>query len=385
MKLRATLLPFVLLAALTACRQQRPTTAAPQDVPQNEPGVVSVPPDSPKLKRIRVQPVEVRQFVTDEVIVPGRVETNPNRISRVAVPVGGRIVKVYVRLGDAVTQNQPLLAVDSVEAGTAIAAWRQSQSQARTAASALGKADSDLTRLKELHAHKAAALKDVIAAQNDFTQAQSAVEQAKTANEEAVHRLALLGIDLNAPSAIVTVKSPIAGKVLDIAVVQGEFRNDTNAPLMTVADLSSVWIAGDVPESAIRLVQVGEPLEVSLSAYPDRKFRARVMRINDVVDPQSRTIKVHAEIENPAGALRPEMFGQIRHFHGSKPFPAVPASAVVQLQGRNVVWVTQSAGVFRQTPVVTGPRQNDIIAVTSGVNSGDRIVVDGATLLEPLK
>ena len=91
--------------------------------------------------------------------------------------------------------------------------------------------------------------------------------------------------------------------MLDLSVVPGEFRNDTNAPLMTIADLSTVWVTSQVPESYIRFVQVGERVEVSLVAYPGEVFDGRVARVADVVDPQTRTIKVHAELAEPARPL----------------------------------------------------------------------------------
>ena len=340
-----------------------------------------LPPDSPKLKRIHVDAVGVRPFPMEEIVAPGKVEANPNRISRITVPVAGRVSQVFVRLGASVEQGQPLFAVDSVDSGAAIASYRQAQAQARVAASALNKAQADLNRLTELYDHGATALKDLVAVRNDYTQAQAGVEQAHTAREEARHHLELLGLDPAAPTLLVTVRAPISGKVLDIAVVPGEFRNDTSAPLMTIADLSTVWISADVPESLIRVVDIREAIEVSLYAYPGEVFRGRVMRIADVVDPQTRTVKVQAEIANPNGRLRPEMFGQIRHSHGARSMPAVPAGAVAQLAGKAVVWVEESAGVFRPVEVEPGPRQGDWVAIASGVAAGDRVVTDGVMLI----
>ena len=94
-------------------------------------------------------------------------------------------------------------------------------------------------------------------------------------------------------------------KVMEIAVAPGEYRNDTSASLMTIADLSTVWMSASVPETRIRYIEVGEAVRAEFSAYPGEEFRARVMRIADTVDAQTRTIKVDAEIPNPTGRLRP--------------------------------------------------------------------------------
>lgn len=348
------------------------------DVP---PGRIVLPQNSPKLARIRVAAVRMEMFPSDEVVAPGRVEANPNRISRVLAPVPGRVHRVMVKLGDSVAEGQPLVAFDSPEASAALAAYRQGQAQLRQTQAAVAKAEKDLSRLRDLQEHRAAALKDVLAAENELVQAQAAGEQAQAGAEESRHRLALLGLEPGGASQEVIVRAPIPGKVLEIGVVPGEYRNDAGATLMTIADLRSVWIAAEVPESEIRHVRIGENLQVDFSAYPGETFRGRVMRIADVVDPQTRTVKVQAEMLNPSGKLRPEMFGQIRHDHGFSSHPALPAGAVVQRAGSNIVLLEESPGAFREIEVRVGPRKRELIAVLGGLKEGDRVVVDGPMLL----
>jgi cobalt-zinc-cadmium efflux system membrane fusion protein len=166
-----------------------------------------------------------------------------------------------------------------------------------------------------------------------------------------------------------------------MSVAAGEYRNDTNTPVMTIADLSSVWVSSDVPESAIRFIQVGERIDVELTAYPGEIFHGRVTRIADTVDPQTRTIKVRAEMENSKGKLRPEMYGTIRHTDSMKTLPVVPVGAVLQGDGKTSVWVETAPGRFRTVDVTTGERAGDMLPVTNGLKAGARIVVDGAMLL----
>jgi cobalt-zinc-cadmium efflux system membrane fusion protein len=173
----------------------------------------------------------------------------------------------------------------------------------------------------------------------------------------------------------------MSGKILEMSVAAGEYRNDTNAPIITVADLSTVWVASDVPESAIRFIQPGERIDVELAAYPTETFRGRVTRIADTVDPQTRTIKVRAEMVNPGGKLRPEMYGTIRHTESMRTMPVLPVGAVVQADGKGSVWVEQGPGRFRSVEVKTGERHGDMLPVLSGVQAGARVVTDGAMLL----
>jgi membrane fusion protein, heavy metal efflux system len=141
-------------------------------------------------------------------------------------------------------------------------------------------------------------------------------------------------------------------------------------------------MSADVPESRIRLIARGEQVEVRLAAYPDTIFRARVVRIADVVDPQTRTIRVMAELGNADGRLRPDMFGEIRHAANFRLTPVVPAGAVLQTHSGTAVWREKAPGVFEFVRVKSGRASNGRVPVFSGIEAGDRVVVDGATLLE---
>ncbi|HOL70693.1 MAG TPA: efflux RND transporter periplasmic adaptor subunit [Bryobacteraceae bacterium] len=374
-----TLCAFCL--ASTGCNRVEQPAAAFRAGTEREQGLIVIPAGSPQLAQIRVEPVVMGKFNLEEVVAPGKVEANPNRIARVLAPIAGRVRQVWVTLGDAVTEGQPLLSIESPEASALLAMHAQLQAELTQARSALKKASADLSRLRDLYEHRAVALKEVLEAENEETQAQAAVAQATARIEECVARLALLGLEPGQRDREVVVRAPISGKVMEIAVVPGEFRNDSGANLMTIADLRSVWIAADVPESSIRLVQRGEPIQCELAAYPGEVFHGRVMRIADAVDPGTRTVKVLAEIPNPTGRLKPEMFGRIRHSHGTQSAPAVRSSAILQRQGRNVVLREEAPGTFREVTVKTGPSEGGFTAVYEGLKEGDRVVVDGAVLL----
>jgi cobalt-zinc-cadmium efflux system membrane fusion protein len=380
---QALMLVTMLLAGCSRVQDSAPAAAADSSPAlTRDQNRIVVPADSPRLRQIRVAAVECKEIPLEEVTAPGKLEVNPNRISRVLMPVAGRIRQVLVRLGDSVAERQPVLTIDSPEAAAAMRAQTQAQAQLRQARAALAKAEKDLSRLRDLYEHRAAALKDVVSAENDLAQAQSAVEQAQAGLDEASRRLDVLGLQAGARSYEITASAPISGKVLEIAVAPGEYRNDTSASLMTIADLSTVWVTSNVPESSIRLIQTGERIEIELAAYPGEVFHGNVKRIADTVDPQTRTVKVQAELENRSGRLRPEMFGKIRHSHGSQTLPVVPASAVVQGEGGAAVFVERRAGEFERVRVRIGEIRGGLIPALSGLKAGDRVVVDGAILLK---
>jgi membrane fusion protein, heavy metal efflux system len=365
-----------------------PAAAEPSDA-MGGTNVVAVPPDSPQFKQLRVEAVRRRDMVTDEVVAPGRIAVNPNRVSRVLPPVQGRVLEVMAKLGDFVEQGQPLLSLDSPDADAAVSASLQAEAAERQARSALSKAETDYQRTKDLYEHKAAAEKDFLGAQNDVAQAKGNVETTRAASEQARRKLELLGLKPGEFRQPTLVRAPISGKVLEVNVTIGEYRgavashsDTTTAPLMTIADLSTVWMSSDVPEPAIRFVRVGEGVEISLVAFPGEVFRGRVARIADSLDPQTRTLKVHVELPNPKERFRPEMFGSIRHAGAARSVPAVPLAAIVQEYGRSVVFVERGPGRFERRMITTGPHSGDVVAVLSGLQADERVVVDGAILLK---
>ena len=344
-------------------------------------GRIEIPADSPRLRLIQVAEVKFAAMPTDEFTAPGKVEINPNQVSKVILPVAGRIAEVMVRFGDAVRKNDPVLTVESPEADAAAAAALQAEAQVTDASASLHKAQQDFERVAELFKGDAIAKKELVAAQTTLAQAQSAVRQAQTAQQQATARLELFGLKPGAFRQRIIVRAALSGKVTEMNVVAGEHRNDLSASLMTIADLSSVWISAEVPESSIRLVKVGEIFDVSLTAYPGEVFHSRVARMADAVDAQTRTLKVWAEVSNAAGKLRPEMFGEVRHIESYRQVPVIPARSVIQTQGKAVVYREIAPGRFDQTAVEVGRRSGELVPVTAGLNAGDRIVVDGAMLL----
>lgn len=345
-------------------------------------GEVHLPLDSPQLKRIKVAIVQADRVALDEVVAPGKIESNPNRISRVVMPVVGRVTRVMVAVGDAVAEGQILLSIDSPEASTATSTYQQTKARVGETTAALAKAEADLSRVKDLFGGRAIAQKEVLSSAAALAQAKSALEQAQAAQDESLRRLAILGLKPGESNPSVQVKAPLAGKILELAVTAGEYRNDTSAPLMTIADLSSVFMAADVPESQIRLVTRGETVKITLSAYPGEVFSGTVARIADVVDPQTRTIKVRALLNNSKGRLRPEMFGEIRHEETFRRVPLVPSGAIIQADKQSIVYREKSPGVYEPVAVTFGKQDGDRIPVITGIAEGDRIVVDGGMLLK---
>lgn len=376
-----TMIAFAGALVLAACGQKPAADPPVASASTAVPGRITLGETSPQLKQLKVETVVASEVPASSVVAPGRLEVNPNRVSHVVLPVAGRVVSVLAKLGDSVDQGAPVLKIESTDSDTAVGAYAQAQAGVAQAKTALLKASADLDRVRDLFDHNAIAKKEVLNDESILAQSQSSLDQAEAAERQALRRLQLLGLKPGEYGQQLTVTAPVSGKVLEVTVVPGEYRNDLSASLMTIADLNSVWAVSDVPETDIRFIRMGEPLDVQLSAYPGETFRAKVTRIADTVDPQTRTVKVSAELRNPQGRLRPEMYGQIQHVGAMAKLPVIPAGAVIQNEASSVVYREISAGVFEPVTITVGDRMGDRIVVRSGISAGDRIVTEGVLLL----
>lgn len=345
-------------------------------------GEVVLDPAAPELQRMTIEAVRNVTVPVDDVTATARIQANPHSVGHAVVPVPGRVVNVMAKLGDTVVRGQPVVSIESPVVAEAEAAYLQSEASVRQAEIALNKADADLTRLTDLFEHQAVARKEVLAAQTTAGLLKASLEQARSAREQARRRLELLGLKAGEFQQRVMVNAPISGKVMEVSVVAGEFRNEINTPLVTITDLSRVWVTTEVPESKIRLYRVGGVARLELIAYPNEVFQARITRIADSVDSETRTVKVNAELDNPSGKLRPDMFGSLRYSGGEMSAPWIPEAAVVRLNGADLVFVEKAPGRFAAVPVTLGVVIRGGYAVAKGVQSGDRVVTQGSVYLK---
>ena len=327
----------------------------------------SVPAASPLRKALAVAAVS-EQAVQRPITVPGVVEADPARLIKVVPPVSGRIDKLYKRLGDTVKVGDALFTLDSADLAQA---W----SDAGKAHAALTLAQHNLERQQELSRAEIAARKDLQQAESDQAQASNEAQRTKA-------RLSQLGTTWGQGSGRqYTLRSPIAGHVIDQTGAQGAFWNDTNAPIMTVADLSTVWLSASVQEKDLAAVFVGQAATITLNAYAGESFSGTVRTIAQVLDPDTRTVKVRVVLDNRAGRFRPGMFASAVFSGASHLSAVVPAAALVQDGFNTRVFVERSPWVFTPRVVKTGARVNEQIEIIEGLKAGERIVVRDGVLL----
>ena len=144
----------------------------------------------------------------------------------------------------------------------------------------------------------------------------------------------------------------------------------------------SVWLYAPVYEYEIPLVKIGDAVEVQLPAVPDKKFQGKIRSIDPVLDPATRTVRVRAQLPNPEGVLRPEMYvNAILHVDMGEHL-AVPEEAVFATGEKNIVFVVKPDGTFEPREVTLGSKAEGFVAVESGLGAGDMVVTSGNFLID---
>ncbi|HMK39266.1 MAG TPA: efflux RND transporter periplasmic adaptor subunit [Bacteroidota bacterium] len=183
------------------------------------------------------------------------------------------------------------------------------------------------------------------------------------------------------PDAPAVYISPIAGTVIRKPVVEGQYVEE-GATLFELADLSRVWVIASVPEQEIRSVRQGEPVDVTLDAYPGLLFRGRVGFVEPVLDPDSRTVRVRTELANPEGKLKPNMYARVTLKPEAREALVVPASAVLFTGRHPLVWVETGPGRFAPRVVTVGLTSGGLTEVLGGVEEGDMVAATGGFLID---
>ncbi len=183
------------------------------------------------------------------------------------------------------------------------------------------------------------------------------------------------------PTRTLTILSPATGVITKKDVVMGHRLNEGDMPY-EITDLSRVWVLADAYESDLARVRLGMAATLTLPAFPDRSYRGRVIFVDPILDAKTRTAKVRLEFANPAGDLRPEMYGEITLHAPPRQGLRIPADAVIDSGTRRVVFVALPEGRFQPREVRLGAAGGDTVEVLAGVEAGERVVTRANFLID---
>ena len=314
-----------------------------------------------------------------ELSLAGKVAYGEDRYSRISSPLQGRVLEVRAHLGERVQAGSVLLVLDSQEIAQAYSEYVKEDSDLQYATRARELA-------KDLYDNKALPLKDLKQAENELIKARAEFRRAK----ERLLSLRVPAQELEKPldrqkiTSRFEMKSPLTGIVVERNVTPGQsIGGDSGQVVFTVADLDMLQVVADVYERDLALVKEGQFAKVSVEAYPDVSFPATVATIGDVVDQASRTIKLRAWVNNKDHRLKPEMFARLHIQVGeSNPLLMIPREAVLEMDGKQFVYVVEGADQYVKREVKVSTISPDQVRVLEGLTSGQRIVTKGAVLIK---
>lgn len=363
------LLAGSLLLALAACSR---TEAPAIPAPKIEGEQISFATDSPQLKGLITAAAEVRD--SDTLRINGRLVWDESRTVRIFAPLAGRIERLIAQPGQAVKAGEALALVSSPDFG-------QAQAEARRADADYGVADQSLKRSRELAAQGVLAGKDLQAAEADF--ARAAAERERTRARAALYG-GHSGVDQKLP-----LKSPITGTVVERNANPGqEVRPDQAQPgspaLFVVSDPAHLWVQLELGEAALPHIRPGMSFTLRGAGIAADGASGKVEWIADNLDPATRTTRARGSVANPERRLKAEMFVTAElEVHEGRHL-RVPATAVILLGDTQYVFVETSPGSFARRKVVAEEAGIGHMRIVSGLEANERVVTDGALLLQQL-
>ncbi len=329
------------------------------------------------LARINLQYAEVKsQNISNQLRTTGTVQANSYKETRVMPLVGGRVLAVKAELGNFVKKGQPLATIYSTELA-------QEQTEYLKVEANLDLHISQSERYRKLAEIGAVSKQELQEVE---------VKLHEHHAEHASHRqkLKLLGMTDAQIEALknnadvrseVVVPAPSSGIITARGVNIGQVVAVTDS-LFSVTDLSTVWVIGNVFEKDFGAMRMGAKVIVSSPSYAGRQFNGTISYIDPRIDPASRTAQIRIEVPNPNQVLKIGMFVDMAlNIAGQQDAIAIPKAALQQIGNEQVVFVALGSGQFQMRKLQLGEDLGNMVRVTSGIMTGEKIVTEGSFFL----
>jgi membrane fusion protein, heavy metal efflux system len=322
--------------------------------------------------------------LTRKVVVPGTITPNGDRVARVPARVVGTVARLDKRLGDLVKQGEVVAVISSREVADA-------KSEYLTASVDFELQKTMFERIESLWNRQVASEQQYLNARATFRRAQLRFDLAR-------QKLSALGVDANeladaakldaaSPGALnlrqYALHAPISGQVVARTVDQGTSVGQEGDPseLYTIADLSSLWVELAVPTADLESIKIGQRVLVS-GADKSRGGEGRIMFVGPLLNQETRSARVIAEIDNREQSWRPGSFvtAEIVIEQHQVQF-RVPRAALQTIQGKRVAFVRTQDG-FNSREVKIGRANDEAFEITAGLSAGEQIAVSNTFLLK---
>ena len=337
------------------------------------------------------------QTIAGIIPATGKILVPENSVAVIGPVNEGRIVRLYAGQGTRVRKGQKLADLESADIDQAEADYLKAladyENAVRSSAAEVKLAQESYDRNKLLFEQSITAGKNLQSAEHDLEVAkanrENSVNGTKAALTAARRHLLILGLNDATIDALTkktdlaatfSLNSPIDGIVVERNATVGASVG-TDANVFKIIDLSHVWIDADVFEKDLPRVRTGQDVKLTVTAFPQSTFSGKVILINSVVDPDTRTVKVRTEVANPDGRLKPDMFANVQIITDvNRAAISIPQSAVLNDEGKSIVFVAEGDR-YDKRQVQPGIQNNDRVEIVDGLKAGDKVVVKGNYLL----
>jgi len=311
-----------------------------------------------QIRRIGVTfAVAAMKPLTREIRTVGQVKYDETRVKTVTLKIDGYVEELFVNFtGQAVQAGAPLLAIYSPPLVTA---------------------QEELVLAKRLDTEVAGAEPDARA--NVATLLASARRRLAywDVPESDIRRIEATG----QVQRTLTLRAPVDGFVVTKNVFQGQ-RVMAGDALYSIADLSVVWVEGEVFERDLPAIRLGQAVLAEFDAYPGRTRTGRITYLYPTLNPETRTTRVRVEFSNPGVQLKPGMYATFTWRGAAVPVLAVPRTAVISTGERNLLFVRRADGMLEPRSITLGASTPDYFEVLSGVSAGETVVKSATFLLD---
>ncbi len=345
-----TLLSFLLMSCSTMPAEEAPVSFSLTDT---------------MLSRITIDTVQAEQ-VSTELRFSGKVTPEDNKIASVFPIVAGYVTRVNVSLGDHVKKGQVLAVIRSTD----IADFEK---QRRGGETELLLAKKNLKSAQELNESKLNTERDVVAAQKAVDDAQAELNRI---NE-------VFNIYHLNNGSYYNVVAPISGFITDKKLnVDIQLPSGFSESIFTIAQIDDVFITANVYETDIAKISLNMPAEVDLLSYAGKKFTGKIDKIMNILDPETKTLKIRIRLPNPGYALKPEMAATVYiRYQQQIRLPAVPAAAVVFDKSRNYLMVFHGKDSVETRAIEPLGTTAGRTYVSEGLQAGEKVIVKNALLV----
>jgi cobalt-zinc-cadmium efflux system membrane fusion protein len=314
---------------------------------------------TPEIEKQTKNEVVKYQDIGETLMIPGRLETQNRKLAKIGSPITGRVSDLYVSLGDVVKKGQVLAKVNSIEL---IGLKTKAVERAKLLFEADVISKAEMLRIEnELEAVKA----DYRASRDQLA--------VLGMNEKALEKLESSG-QINSYGDVI---SRFDGIIISRSINLGQIVNPQDN-LFDVADLSKLWAVANIPEQQASFIQKDELVSIEIPALENKKIDAKIIFEGSIVDPETRTVLVRAEIDNQSLSFKPDMLTSMYIQSKKVAKLAVPVSAVVRENDRNYVFIQNTPKTYRLREVQLGHKDGNLITILGGLAEGETIISDGA-------